>query len=597
MLKRLHNFRRWAGVDRAVFFSNAAQMTRLVTGLITMPLILRYLTPEIQGYFYAFSGVVAMQVFLEMGFSQNILQFASHEFAKLRFSPAQMVEGDPVAKSRLLSLGRLAFGYYAVAALIVLFALGIGGHFYFTICSNRFSPNSFKDTAAFATRLQQQSDPASKLIYEQLSPKTRQALKDYQIEKSNLKTLQTLLSKDLNAVIQGGALYDVLQGAGVNLRRETLQLQKQQPQGNALVRLNRLLLEDAYPLEIIRQDVAWQGAWWMIAVTAACALAINPAWSLLEGCNQVAVLAKFRFWASLASFAVNALALIAGAGIYASAIGAAGSLLVSVGYLTLRWKPFLSQFLERPRHGRVSWAQEIWPFQWRVAVSWMSGYFIFDIINPIALYFCGPVAAGRLGMSFQIVRMISNAAMTWVSTKAPRFGMLIAARAWSELDSLWRRSTLQAFIICLLGMISFLVAMRLIGQISFLTAIPFIGQYLPKIPARLAPFAVNAWLGGAALVQLWIGSMAMELRAHKREPYMWLSVANAVLSVAFILPLVRYWGITGEAMGYALAIWAILVPAWQIYRTRRLEYRRIADGRHEPQSSARETNPVVGNFF
>lgn len=449
MLKLLHQFRRWAGVDRAVFFSNAAQMMRLVTGPITMALVLRYLTPEIQGYFYAFSGVVATQVFLEMGFSQNILQFASHEFARLRFTAAQTVEGDPVVKSRLISLGRLAFGYYAVAALILLFAIGIGGHVFFTVSG--------------------------------------------------------------------------------------------------------------------QHGVAWQGAWWMIAVTAAFSLVINPAWALLEGCNQVAVIAQFRFWAALASFAVNALALIAGAGIYASAIGALFSLLLSVGYLGLRWEPFLSQFLDRPRHGHISWAREIWPFQWRIAVSWMSGYFVFDIINPIAFYFCGPVEAGRLGMSLQLVRMIFNVAMTWVYTKAPRFGMLIAARAWKELDSLWRRSTLQAFIICLLGMISFLVA------------IPFIGHLLPKVPARLAPLGVNAWLGGAIVIQILISSMAMELRAHKREPYMWISVFNAVLSVCFILPLVRYWGIYGEAVGYALAIGVVFIPALRIYQVKRFAYRNCTD--------------------
>src|ERR1035437_2832486 len=204
MLHRLHQFRRWAGVDRAVCFSNAAQMMRLVTGPMTMALVLHYLTPEIQGYFYAFSGVVAMQVFLELGFSQNILQFASHEFSKLRFTAAQTLEGDPVARSRLISLGRLAFGYYAVAAVIVLLAVGIGGHVYFSICSSRFSPASFKNIAAFATKLEQQSDSVSKFLYGQLSPQTRQALTDYQASKSNLKILQADLCRDLNAVIKGG---------------------------------------------------------------------------------------------------------------------------------------------------------------------------------------------------------------------------------------------------------------------------------------------------------------------------------------------------------------------------------------------------------
>ena len=199
------------------------------------------------------------------------------------------------------------------------------------------------------------------------------------------------------------------------------------------------------------------------------------------------VTARFGFWQALAGFAVSALALIAGTGIYASAIGAVASLLLSAGYFVVRWRPFFAQFLERPRHGEVSWAREIWPFQWRIAVSWMSGYFIFDIINPIAFYFCGPVAAGRLGMSLQMIRMIFNVAMTWIYTKSPRFGILVAARSWTELDILWRRSTVQSFVFCLLGMTSFL------GHVSLA------GHYFPKILVRLAPFAVNAWLAGAML--------------------------------------------------------------------------------------------------
>jgi len=446
MLQRFHTFRRWAGVDRAVFFSNAGQLLRLVTGPVTMALVLRYLTPEIQGYFYAFSGVVATQIFLEMGFSQNILQFASHEFSRLRLTPAGTLEGDPVALSRLVSLGRLAFKYYTVAALIFFVAIGVGGQLFF---AHSGSPG-----------------------------------------------------------------------------------------------------------------VAWRGAWWIVAAAAAGSLIINPAWSLLNGCNQIAITAKYQFWAALAGFVVNVLALVLGAGIYVTAIGAAFGLLFAAGYLLWRWRKFFACFRMPPAHGHVSWRHEIWPFQWRIAVSWMSGYFIFDLISPIAFYFCGPVNAGRLGMSLQLVRMIANVAMTWSNTKMPRYGMLIAARAWTELDALWRRSTLQSIVFCLLGMGAFWVS------------VPVAGHFIPKIPARLAPLGVNLWLGGAMLAQTLTGCMALELRGHKREPYMWLSVVNAGLSVAFILPLVWCWGIYGEAMGYALAIWAVLLPAYVIYRHKRLEYRR-----------------------
>ncbi len=463
MLQKFHQFRRWAGVDRAVFFSNAAQMLRLVTGPITMALVLRYLTPEIQGYFYAFAGVVAMQVFLEMGFSQNILQFASHEFAELRLTPAGILEGNPVARSRLISLGRLAFGYYAVAAGIFFVAIGIGGHIFFS-------------------------------------------------------------------------------HAG-------------------------------------QHGVAWQGAWWLVAAAAAGSLAINPALALLNGCNQVAVTSKFGFWGALVGFVVNAVALIAGAGIYASAIGAVCSVLLSAAYFGLRWRKFFVQFLTPPTHGRVSWRQEIWPFQWRIAVSWMSGYFIFDIINPIAFYFCGAVEAGRLGMSLQLVRMIANVSLTWVFTKLPRFGMLIAARSWSELDALWRRSTLQAVVICLLGMM------------AFLAAIPVAGHFMPRIPARLAPLDVTAWLAGYMILQVMVNAFASELRAHKREPYMWFSVAWAIFTTGLILPLTKYFGIYGEAVGMTAASGILFFPAWRIYQIKRLEFRRDADARHttSPGASVRVT--------
>lgn len=592
----MHQFRRWAGVDRAVFFSNAAQMTRLITSPLTMVLVLRYLTPEIQGYFYAFSGVVAMQVFLEMGFSQNILQFASHEYSKLRFTAGQTLDGDPGARSRLVSLARLSFRYYSIAALIFLLAVGIGGQVYFKISSDRFSEGSFRDLPAFAAKLAQPSDPVSKLVYEHLPSKTQQELRDYVADPSKAKTLPADLSEDFNTLVNGGSLYEAAQAAGVKLSAETVQLAARTPEGRSLVHLNRLLLEDAFPREIAHNRVAWEGAWWLIAVAAALALAINPAWSLLQGCNQVAQVAKFNFWAALAVFGANAIALISGAGVYASAVGAAFSVLLSMAYLLWRWRPFFRQFLERPQHGHISWRHEIWPFQWRIAVSWMSGYFVFDILNPIALYFCGPVDAGRLGMSLQLVNTIARVAQTWINTKAPRFGMLIAARAWQELDALWRRSTIQAFAFYLLGYGSFLAAIWLIGQVSFLATIPQIGPLLLKVPARLAPLSVIAWLGGAQIAQVLVNCMAGELRAHKREPYVWIAVATAVLSVAFMFPLVRIWGIHGEAIGYAAAIWAVLIPAWIVYRSKRLEYRSQANALSETTSTTGNPGPESATF-
>ena len=42
-----------------------------------------YLTAELQGYYYTFTSLIALQVFLELGFSIVVTQFASHEWANL----------------------------------------------------------------------------------------------------------------------------------------------------------------------------------------------------------------------------------------------------------------------------------------------------------------------------------------------------------------------------------------------------------------------------------------------------------------------------------------------------------------------------------
>ncbi len=122
---------------------------------------------------------------------------------------------------------------------------------------------------------------------------------------------------------------------------KAVRLQEKQPHGIAWCIPNRRVLEDSFPLNIVNSDVPWQGAWWLIALAAAGSLTINPAWSLLQGCNQVAVVAKFNFWLALTVFSANALALICGAGIYASAVGALASLSVSIVYLLWRWRAFL----------------------------------------------------------------------------------------------------------------------------------------------------------------------------------------------------------------------------------------------------------------
>lgn len=432
------------GIDRAVWWTLLTQGTRFVTGPITMFLMVHYLTPETQGYAYTFASVTALSIFLEMGFSQNILQFASHEFSKLHLDRSRALHGDSVALSRLISLGRLSFQYYTIAALLFFSLMLTGGIWFF------------------------QSSP------------------------------------------------DV--------------------------------------------GVSWRGPWILACTTSALSLAVNPCWALIEGCNQIAILERFRFYNSVGAFVLSAICLASGFELYAIVVPAFLSLLISLSYLVAAWRHFFEGFRNRPTAGVISWKREIWPFQWRIAVSWMSGYFIFSFITPVIFRLVSPAEAGRFGFTLQLVRTIATIASSWTVTKLPLFGMLVARKEWTQLNAVWSRVTKTTLVVALLGSVGMMAAMELASH------------FYPRLADRYSGPAIAALLCGSMVCQCLISSCAYFLRAFKVEPYMKLSVTTALLS-ALLIPLFAYhWRVPGATMGYVLAVFATAVPAYVIFKSHRKNF-------------------------
>ena len=65
-------------VDKAVFYGLLSKLWSLCSGPVTAIIIATKFTPEIQGYYYTFATILALQVFIELGLGKVILQFASH---------------------------------------------------------------------------------------------------------------------------------------------------------------------------------------------------------------------------------------------------------------------------------------------------------------------------------------------------------------------------------------------------------------------------------------------------------------------------------------------------------------------------------------
>ena len=114
-----------------------------------------------------------------------------------------------------------------------------------------FDANAMKDPGSLLVKLQDTRAPVSEFIASQLSEDMQWILVGYDgASKPSAKQQEALLS-DLNRLIQVGSLYDAQRFATVELSEQTQALIAKNPQsGEALVRLNRSLLADAYPYEL-----------------------------------------------------------------------------------------------------------------------------------------------------------------------------------------------------------------------------------------------------------------------------------------------------------------------------------------------------------
>lgn len=127
----------------------------------------------------------------------------------------------------------------------------------FTWGSPELTAEDFADPAKLSARLLDATDGVSKFLHETLSPQTRQILAEYQHSQAQRDQLRLALRTELNTVIRGASIYDEERFSGISLREVTQKLVERNPQGYDLARLNRLLLEDAYPGEIARKITGW----------------------------------------------------------------------------------------------------------------------------------------------------------------------------------------------------------------------------------------------------------------------------------------------------------------------------------------------------
>lgn len=432
-----------SGTTAAVRWTVAPRVWSVVAGPPTLVLIATHLTPDEQGFYYAFSSIVALQVFFDLGLAFVIQQFASHEKAFLEWRPDGTIDGRATEKGRLASLLRTALKWYGIASVLMMISLLTMGSFFFAM-------------------------------------------------------------------------------RGTTVHR-------------------------------------WQQPWIVLALAAGSGLILSPLLAMLEGCGQFVAVARVRTAQAVLATLTGWAVLAAGGRLWAPPAVTAAAVLVGVVGITVLFRRFYIDLL-RTMGSNISWREEVWPFQWRIAVSWISGYFMFQLFTPVLFAYHGPAAAGRMGMSSAVVAAMLTVSMSWLTTKVPTFGEQIARRDFAGLDALFFPTMRRSLAVMALGCSAFfggVLALRALNH-------PWGRRVIDPLPLSLLLLS--------AMASLVVTSEAVYLRAHKREPFLAISVLYGVLAAASTLLLGRHHGAAGMMGGFLIVTLAITIGGTCIFIQKRREW-------------------------
>lgn len=434
------------GIDRAIAFTILHRAWALFAGPATLVFVVAFLAPVEQGFYYAFAGVLGLQVLFELGLGFVVMQTVSHLMADLRIEAGALL-GVPASAGRLGRLFADVLRWYGLACVAFIAVILLSGVWFFGR-----SPG-----------------------------------------------------------------YD---------------------------------------------QVQWELPWLLVVPVFGLSILANACFSFLEGMGLVADVAIARLVQSVVGLIALCLLLAMGAKLMALVALHSVNLLVSTIWIVWRRGRLLRQvWSQRSPAGAIAWREEVWPFQWRIAVSWTAGYCGSQVITLILFSRLGPVEAGRFGLTLTALGAVATGAAAWVSTKAPRFGGLVAKGRMDELDSVFAQAWR--------GALSFGAA----GLLAVLAVVSALHAVDDSLGQRFVPLLGLLAMACATLVSIKVGAEATYLRAFRSEPYLVLSIVNGAAQVTVALILVTTGSLLAVTLAYAAVSVAVGV-AWAhpLFRRLRDEY-------------------------
>lgn len=289
----------------------------------------------------------------------------------------------------------------------------------------------------------------------------------------------------------------------------------------------------------------WPIIWILLIALSGLNLFFSSRLTVIEGLGDIDRVAKLRSAQNIIGVTFACLVLFLGFGLFAILI------LPTVSVLSTHiWLKHIYVFKKSNKLGHNFSGlnkKEIFNLQWRIGLSWTCGYVVQQSISPILFREHGAIIAGKFGLTLSLFNAISMVGLSWVAIHAPKFSYHVALLQRGELLSLFKSSIYRSVIFTF-----FLICLLLI----FL-------RYSRVIPSDRVMQGISLYcLAIICLANSIIFSIAILLRAHKKEPTLIVGVITGIALIGIILTASSR-GVEMITIGYAALTLFVALP-WTI---------------------------------
>ena len=149
-------------------------------------------------------------------------------------------------------------------------------------------------------------------------------------------------------------------------------------------------------------------------------------------------------------------------------------------------------------------------------------YFAYQFFTPTIFATHGAVAAGKIGVTLNLLSVIGAVSLSWMHTKTAPFGTLVSNRDYETLDRKYRATFWQSTFIFAAGCCALMSGLWLAGLLGY------------PLAERFASWPVMIVFMIAVGLNHSVFNRTIYLRAYKSEPFYLLHLVNG-LAVAAML--------------------------------------------------------------